>query len=122
MGIPKTSDFGLYDLIGIDLMSDVVQSLVNILPENDAFYAEAAKILLMTGMIENGRTDNKQGRGLYRDGDDGREVSNLANELYESAPRLNLPLAEKAEQNGVNTCSTTRANMASLHGAFYQEL
>jgi 3-hydroxyacyl-CoA dehydrogenase len=48
MGIPKTGVFGLYDLIGIDLMSDVVQSLVNILPDSDPFHAEAAKIPLMT--------------------------------------------------------------------------
>ena len=32
MGIPKTGVFGLYDLIGIDLMSDVAKSLENILP------------------------------------------------------------------------------------------
>ncbi len=101
MGIPKTGVFGLYDLIGIDLMSDVVQSLVNILPENDAFHAEAAKIPLMTRMIENDQTGNKQGGGFYRDGTGGREVLNLENENYQAAPRLNLALAEKAEQDGV---------------------
>lgn len=101
MGIPKTGVFGLYDLIGIDLMSDVVQSLVNILPENDAFHAEAAKIPLMTRMIDNGQTGNKQGKGFYRDSEDGREVLNLGNENYQPAPRLNLPLAEKAEKDGV---------------------
>ncbi len=101
MGIPKTGVFGLYDLIGIDLMSDVVQSLVNILPENDAFHAEAAKIPLMTRMIENDQTGNKQGGGFYRDGTGSREVLNLENENYQAAPRLNLALAEKAEQDGV---------------------
>ncbi len=39
MGIPKTGIFGLYDLIGIDLMSDVAASLRSILPEGDAFQA-----------------------------------------------------------------------------------
>jgi 3-hydroxyacyl-CoA dehydrogenase len=102
MGIPKTGVFGLYDLIGIDLMSDVVQSLVNILPERDAFHAEAARIPLMTRMIENGQTGNKQGKGFYRNSDQGdREVLNLKEESYGPAPRLNLPLAEKAEQQGV---------------------
>ncbi len=101
MGIPKTGVFGLYDLIGIDLMSDVVQSLVNILPENDAFHAEAAKISMMTQMIENGQTGNKQGKGFYRDGKNGREVLNLKTKLYEPAPRLNIPLAERAEKEGV---------------------
>ncbi len=101
MGIPKTGVFGLYDLIGIDLMSDVVQSLVNILPDSDPFHAEAAKIPLMTQMIANGQTGNKQGQGFYRDGVGGREVLNLHNSEYEEAQRLNLPLADKAEQQGV---------------------
>ena len=101
MGIPKTGVFGLYDLIGIDLMSDVVQSLVDILPENDPFHAVAAKIPLMTQMISGGQTGNKQGQGFYRDTDDGREVLDLASAQYGPAPRLVLPLAERAERQGV---------------------
>ncbi len=102
MGIPKTGVFGLYDLIGIDLMSDVVQSLVDILPPDDAFHREAAKISLMTRMIDAGRTGNKQGQGFYRQRDGGREVLNLASGEYEAGPsRLALPLAERAEQDGV---------------------
>jgi 3-hydroxyacyl-CoA dehydrogenase len=101
MGIPKTGVFGLYDLIGIDLMSDVVQSLVNILPSEDAFHQEAARISMMTQMIENGQTGNKKGLGFYRDSDDGREVLDLTSLTYGPAPRLNLALAEKAEQQGV---------------------
>ena len=114
MGIPKTGVFGLYDLIGIDLMSDVVQSLVNILPENDAFHAEAAKISLMTRMIENGQTGNKQGKGFYREGDEGREVLDLKSETYQPAPRLNLPLADRAEKGGVKHL----LDSDSLHGQF----
>ncbi len=101
MGIPKTGVFGLYDLIGIDLMSDVVQSLVNILPDSDPFHAEAARIPLMTQMIANGQTGNKQGQGFYRDNAARREVLNLHSMQYQDAPRLNLPLAETAEQQGV---------------------
>jgi 3-hydroxyacyl-CoA dehydrogenase len=101
MGIPKTGVFGLYDLIGIDLMSDVVQSLVNILPPDDPFHAEAEKIMLMTQMIANGQTGNKQGQGFYRDTESGREVLNLETNRYQDAPRLLLPLAEKAEQQGI---------------------
>ncbi len=114
MGIPKTGVFGLYDLIGIDLMSDVVQSLVNILPASDAFHAEAAKIPLMTQMIANGQTGNKQGQGFYRDVESGREVLNLASAQYQDAPRLNLPLADRAERQGVRQL----LDDASLHGQF----
>jgi len=114
MGIPKTGVFGLYDLIGIDLMSDVVQSLVNILPDSDAFHAEAAKVSLMTQMIANGQTGNKQGQGFYRDTESGREVLNFESGQYEQAPRLNLPLAERAEQQGVKQL----LDDDSLHGQF----
>jgi 3-hydroxyacyl-CoA dehydrogenase len=101
MGIPKTGVFGLYDLIGIDLMSDVVQSLVNILPDADPFHREAVTIPMMTAMITGGQTGNKQGKGFYRQGDNGREVLNFDSGQYQPAARLNLALAGEAEQQGV---------------------
>ncbi len=103
MGIPKTGVFGLYDLIGIDLMADVVQSLVNILPKQDAFHAESAEIPLMTGMIANGQTGNKQGRGFYRqqENSNDRYVLNRESGQYELFERPNLPLAQNAEKNGI---------------------
>jgi len=58
LGLPKTGVFGLYDLIGIDLMADVVKSLVSILPENDAFHKYSSPIEFMTTMIANGQTGN----------------------------------------------------------------
>ena len=33
---PKTGIFGLYDLIGIDLMADVLKSFLKELPKSDA--------------------------------------------------------------------------------------
>lgn len=70
MGIPKTGVFGLYDLIGIDLMSDVVKSLVSILPADDAFHRVATEIPLMTRMIEAGLIGNKGSKGgFYRQAD-----------------------------------------------------
>ena len=38
MGIPKTGVFGLYDLIGIYLMADVLKSCIKELPKNDPFH------------------------------------------------------------------------------------
>ena len=72
MGIPKTGVFGLYDLIGIDLMSDVVSSLRSILPEGDMFHEVSAEIPVMQRMISEGLLGNKgtQG-GFYRDADNG---------------------------------------------------
>jgi 3-hydroxyacyl-CoA dehydrogenase len=72
MGIPKTGVFGLYDLIGIDLMSDVARSLVSTLPEKDVFHAVAAEIPLMKRMIATGHLGNKGTKGgFYRSDDRG---------------------------------------------------
>ena len=78
MGIPKTGVFGLYDLIGIDLMSDVVKSLATILPEGDAFHKVGFAPELVQQMIKDGYTGNKGRGGFYREGDDGREVRVIA--------------------------------------------
>jgi 3-hydroxyacyl-CoA dehydrogenase len=78
MGIPKTGVFGLYDLIGIDLMSDVVNSLATILPEGDAFHKVGFAPKLVQQMIKDGYTGNKGKGGFYREGDDGREVRVIA--------------------------------------------
>ncbi len=104
MGIPKTGVFGLYDLIGIDLMADVVRSLATILPPGDPFHAESGEIPLMTRMIANGQTGNKQGRGFYKgDAEDGsRLVLNRDTETYEPFARANLSLAEAAEKEGMS--------------------
>jgi 3-hydroxyacyl-CoA dehydrogenase len=65
MGIPKTGVFGLYDLIGIDLMSDVAKSLVSILPEDDPFHAVSAEIPVMKRMIDEGLIGNKVPQGGF---------------------------------------------------------
>ena len=65
MGIPKTGVFGLYDLIGIDLMSDVAQSLINILPKDDTFHDVSKEIPIMRRMIDEGRIGNKGGKGGF---------------------------------------------------------
>jgi 3-hydroxyacyl-CoA dehydrogenase len=114
MGVPKTGVFGLYDLIGIDLMSDVAQSLVNTLPLSDAFNAEAPKLPLMIKMIANGQTGNKKGQGFYRTVKGVREVIDLKTGEYSIAERLDLPLALKAEKDGVMHL----LNDDSLYGQF----
>ncbi len=85
MGVPKTGVFGLYDLIGIDLMSDVAKSLVSILPEDDSFHNVAAEIPLMKRMIEEGHLGNKGTKGgFYRlaDSNDGTSKQTLDFETF----------------------------------------
>ena len=85
MGIPKTGVFGLYDLIGIDLMVDVVRSLRSILPEGDAFHAVGAENDLINTMIENGFTGNKGLGGFYHVIDGVRHAKELATGDYRKA-------------------------------------
>jgi len=83
MGIPKTGVFGLYDLIGIDLMADVVRSLRSILPAEDAFHAVSAESDLINTMISAGFTGNKGGGGFYRsDSDNQRLARDLSSGAY----------------------------------------
>ena len=65
MGIPKTGVFGLYDLIGIDLMSDVAKSLISILPDGDRFHDVSAEIPVMKRMIDEGHLGNKGTKGGF---------------------------------------------------------
>ncbi len=65
MGIPKTGVFGLYDLIGLDLMVDVVASLRSILPEGDAFHTVGIENDMITKMILEGYTGDKGKGGFY---------------------------------------------------------
>ena len=66
MGIPKTGVFGLYDLIGIDLMADVLKSFIKELPETDDFQIVAKEIPLVKQLIETGYTGRKGKGGFYR--------------------------------------------------------
>jgi 3-hydroxyacyl-CoA dehydrogenase len=62
----------LYDLIGVDLMSDVVDTLGDILPEQDVFHAVGRSNnpvnTLISQMISEDFTGQKSGKGgFYRD-------------------------------------------------------
>ena len=70
MGIPKTGVFGLYDLIGIDLMADVVRSLRSILPNGDAFHAVGGENEMINRMVNDGFTGDKGKGGFYLTGED----------------------------------------------------
>ena len=66
MGIPKTGVFGLYDLIGIDLMADVLKSFIKELSKKDPFQEVAKEIPLISNLIQTGYTGRKGKGGFYR--------------------------------------------------------
>ena len=66
MGIPKTGVFALYDLIGIDLMQDVLISFKKELSDTDEFHKVATDLPIIKNLIETGYTGRKGKGGFYR--------------------------------------------------------
>ncbi len=66
VGIPKTGVFGLFDLIGIDLMPLIAKEMLSNLPENDAFRTLYNEPELVKKMIADGYTGRKGKGGFYR--------------------------------------------------------
>ncbi len=80
MGIPKTGVFGLYDLIGIDLMADVLKSFIKELPKTDKFHEVAQEIPLIKKLIETGYTGRKGKGGFFRiNKDEGAKILEALN-------------------------------------------
>ena len=103
MGIPKTGIFGLYDLIGIDLMADVLKSFIKELPKEDPFHEVAQEIPLVTKLIETGYTGRKGKGGFYRmnksDGKKNLEAINLETGEYHPSQKINLGMGDKIDIN-----------------------
>ena len=100
-GFPKTGVFGLYDLIGIDLMIDVAQSLVNILPVNDPFHKYAKTNVFVANMVANGQTGNKNNQGFYQGLGSDKKAIDFNTGEYISFARTKSNLLEKSEKEGV---------------------
>ncbi|MEJ2454351.1 MAG: 3-hydroxyacyl-CoA dehydrogenase/enoyl-CoA hydratase family protein [Candidatus Thiodiazotropha sp.] len=66
VGIPKTGVFGLSDLVGLDLMPHLMQSMKATLPSDDAFFEVAEIPPLIERMIADGYTGRKGKGGFYR--------------------------------------------------------
>jgi len=99
MGIPKTGVFGLYDLIGIDLMADVLKSFLKELSITDVFHEVAQEIPLVKNLIDTGYTGRKGKGGFYRmnkkDGKKVLEAINLTTEDYSPSKKIDLNFDEK---------------------------
>lgn len=103
LGFPKTGMFGLYDLIGIDLMPLIAKAMLATLPEGDAFRTLYDLPPLVQQMIADGYTGRKGKGGFYRmnKGEGGKktlEAINLKTGAYapQKKPKLESLEAAKA--------------------------
>jgi 3-hydroxyacyl-CoA dehydrogenase len=106
MGIPKTGVFGLYDLIGIDLMADVLKSFVKELSKEDKFHEVAKEIPLIKKMITMGMTGRKGKGGFYRINKAGglkvKESLNLSTEDYFPTKKINIKFDKLGLESLIN--------------------
>ncbi|MEO0342160.1 MAG: 3-hydroxyacyl-CoA dehydrogenase NAD-binding domain-containing protein [Pseudomonadota bacterium] len=102
LGIPKTGVFGLYDLIGVDLMFDVVDTLGQILPPGDAFFpvgkGENPVGPIIEKMISKGFTGEKGLGGFYRVENGSEEAMDLASGEWRARLKELPPKAELAAE------------------------
>ncbi len=99
-GIPKTGVFGLIDLVGIDLMPKLSDSLLSTLPKDDAYRDLFIDHAFIHDMIDAGYTGRKGKGGFYRlDRTDGKkekqalsiDASSFNEGQYAKADKPSLP-------------------------------
>jgi len=105
LGIPKTGVFGLYDLIGIDLMKDVLASFKKELQEHDPFMNVVKPHPIVEQLLERGYTGNKGPGGFYKnkivDGDEITKALKTSDMSYYDFDKVDLPIARKVEKEGM---------------------
>ena len=93
LGFPSTGIFGLYDLIGHDVMSLISQSLLTSLPNSDKYH----EAYIQTGILEKMKDKNllgrKSGSGFYRLSKDGqgktiKQVINFDDFSYQETQKI----------------------------------
>ena len=103
MGIPKTGVFGLYDLIGIDLMADVLKSFIKELPSDDPFHLVGKEHPLINKLIEDGYIGRKGKGGFFRMNKDNNqkilESLNYKTHSYHESKKVDLSLPDLMDIN-----------------------
>ena len=115
MGIPKTGVFALYDLIGIDLMKDVLASFKKELSKEDKFQNVASDLPIINKLVETGYTGRKGKGGFYRINKtkDKKilEALDLNKHEYFTLQKIDLKIDKVNLLQSIETI-----NMANMHG------
>ena len=103
-GIPKTGIFGLLDLVGLDLIPHIMESMKQ-LPEGDAFYEINQIPELFTRMIADGYIGRKGKGGFYRlntaNGQRVKESIDLVTGEYSKSEKPVLECLKVAHKQGL---------------------
>jgi 3-hydroxyacyl-CoA dehydrogenase len=106
IGLPKTGVFALMDLVGIDIIPTVVQSMVDNLPPEDPLHNIAGRgEEIIEKMISEGYTGRKGKGGFFRLNTDGgtriKEARSLIDGTYSTANRRAAFTSAKIGRQGL---------------------
>lgn len=104
IGVPKTGVFGLYDLIGLDLMPLIATAMQAYVPEGEPYHQLEAKPEFLARMIAEGYTGRKGKGGFYTmeklpDGKRIKQVLDLSTGEY--YPTLQAPMLQSAKAKNI---------------------
>lgn len=127
IGVPRTGVFGLYDLIGIDLMPLIAEAMRQTLPRTDAFFRLDPKPPVIADMIASGYTGRKGKGGFYTmekraDGSKIMRVKNLNSGDYAEAQPAALASTKSRNIQALMACDDKGGAYAKdvmLHALHY---
>ena len=100
-GIPKTGLFGLMDLVGLDLIPHILNSMKLALPPEDAFHQVNQLPELVQNMIDEGYTGRKGKGGFYRLNEERvKESIDLGTGEYSRSEKPGLDAIHEAKKAG----------------------
>ena len=113
-GIPKTGVFGLIDLVGIDLMPKLSESLLSTLPETDAYRDIFTDYKFIHDMIKAGYTGRKGKGGFYRLNPDAPKGVREKQALVLSPDRFDEGQYNKAEKPKLKSVALGRKGLKEV--------
>jgi 3-hydroxyacyl-CoA dehydrogenase len=106
-GIPKTGIFGLMDLVGLDLIPHILNSMKLALPPEDAFHQVNQLPELVQNMIDDGYTGRKGKGGFYRLNEKHvKESIELGTGEYNRSEKPGLDAIDEAKKAGFQALFT----------------
>ena len=114
VGIPKTGVFGLIDLVGIDLMPKLADSLLSTLEKDDAYRDIFTDYKFVHDMIEAGYTGRKGKGGFYRLNPDAPKDKKEKQALAINADTFEEAYYQKSEKKKATSLKSVKAGRKGL--------
>ncbi len=114
VGIPKTGVFGLIDLVGIDLMPKLAESLLSTLSKDDEYRTIFVDYPFVHQMIEAGYTGRKGKGGFYRLNPDAPKGDKEKQALAITADKFEEAQYEKSNKKAAESLASVGAGKKGL--------